>query len=275
MTSPSPTPQPTAAGMPNDRPMNAPPPPDSDSSAPQQRTVTFTMPSLGKVGSEAKNAAMLPVSVARHVLPAKKGLPLYMGLGVLAAADVLAWPVAAGIGLGYAVLRHDGGVLSEPAGSAGTPPGTQAAPQPDGQEDAPGAITARMIMTPDVTCIGANESVQVAAEKMTELGVGSLPVCGTDEKLKGMLTDRDIVVKVLGARKDPAQVKAGELVEGDIVTVAADDTADEILRTMSRHKVRRLPVIDGHVLVGIVSQADVARALPDPEVGDLLEDIST
>ncbi|MGW7330943.1 CBS domain-containing protein [Streptomyces sp. NPDC054840] len=130
-------------------------------------------------------------------------------------------------------------------------------------------------MTPDVTCVGANESVQVAAERMTELGVGSLPVCGADEKLKGMLTDRDIVVKVLGAQKDPAQVKAGELVHGEVVTVGADDTADEILRIMSRHKVRRLPVIDGHVLVGIVSQADVARALPDPEVGDLLEDIST
>ncbi|MFF0201238.1 CBS domain-containing protein [Streptomyces sp. NPDC005017] len=130
-------------------------------------------------------------------------------------------------------------------------------------------------MTPDVTCISATDSVQTAAEKMTDLGVGSLPVCGSDDKLKGMLTDRDIVVEVLGAHKDPSQVKAGELVEGDIVTIAADDDAEEILRTMSRHQVRRLPVIDGHVLVGIVSQADVARALPDRKVGELLEDIST
>ncbi|MFE7779416.1 CBS domain-containing protein [Streptomyces sp. NPDC057445] len=135
--------------------------------------------------------------------------------------------------------------------------------------------TAREIMTPDTTCIGADDSVLAAAKKMTELGVGALPICGTDEKLKGMLTDRDIVVKVLGEGKDPAQVKAGELAQGEAVTIGADDDAEEILRTMSRRKVRRLPVIDGHTLVGIVAQADVARALPDPNVGDLLEALST
>lgn len=111
------------------------------------------------------------------------------------------------------------------------------------------------------TCIGAQETVLEAAKKMTQLGVGALPICGTDEKLKGMLTDRDIVVKVLGAGKDPGQVKA-------------DDDAAEILRTMSEHQVRRLPVIDGHTLVGIVGLADVARALPDAKVGDLLQTIS-
>ncbi|MEU2494236.1 CBS domain-containing protein [Streptomyces sp. NPDC007883] len=134
--------------------------------------------------------------------------------------------------------------------------------------------TAREIMTPDATCIGANESVLDAAKRMTDLGVGALPICGTDERLKGMLTDRDIVVKVLGAGKDPAQVKAGELAQGEAVTIGADDDAEEILRTMTELKVRRLPVIDGHTLVGIVAQADVARALPDPKVGDLLEAIS-
>ncbi|MGY5124280.1 CBS domain-containing protein [Streptomyces nigrescens] len=130
-------------------------------------------------------------------------------------------------------------------------------------------------MTPDATCIGSNETALDATQKMTELGVGALPICGTNKKLKGMLTDRDIVVKVLGAGKDPAQVKAGDLAQGKAVTIGADEEAESILRTMSRHKVRRLPVIDGHTLVGIVAQADVARALPDPKVGDLLEAIST
>uniref|UniRef100_A0AAU2VD23 CBS domain-containing protein n=1 Tax=Streptomyces sp. NBC_00003 TaxID=2903608 RepID=A0AAU2VD23_9ACTN len=134
---------------------------------------------------------------------------------------------------------------------------------------------AREIMTAGAQCIGANETVLDAARKMTELGVGALPICGTDERLKGMLTDRDIVVKVLGAGKDPADVKAGDLAQGEAVTIGADDDADEILRTMSEHKVRRLPVIDGHTLVGIVAQADVARALPDPKVGDLLQALST
>ncbi|MEW2418187.1 CBS domain-containing protein [Streptomyces sp. NPDC046866] len=135
--------------------------------------------------------------------------------------------------------------------------------------------TAREIMTEGAECIGAEETVLDAAKKMTQLGVGALPICGTDDKLKGMLTDRDIVVKVLGVGKDPATVKAGELAQGEAVTIGADDDAGEILRTMAEHKVRRLPVIDGHRLVGMVAQADVARALPDPQVGDLLQALST
>ncbi|MET9573877.1 CBS domain-containing protein [Streptomyces virginiae] len=134
--------------------------------------------------------------------------------------------------------------------------------------------TAREIMTADATCIGAQETVLEAAKKMTQLKVGALPICGTDEKLKGMLTDRDIVVKVLGAGKDPGAVKAGDLAQGEAVTIGADDDAAEILRTMSEHQVRRLPVIDGHTLVGIVALADVARALPEAKVGDLLQTIS-
>ncbi|MFD3330671.1 CBS domain-containing protein [Streptomyces sp. NPDC058701] len=134
--------------------------------------------------------------------------------------------------------------------------------------------TARDIMTEDAECIGAQETVLEAAKKMTQMGVGALPICGEGDKLKGMLTDRDIVVKVLGAGKDPGQVKAGELAQGEVVTIGADDDAAEILATMSEHQVRRLPVIDGHRLVGIVAQADVARALPDPQVADLLQALS-
>lgn len=135
--------------------------------------------------------------------------------------------------------------------------------------------TARDIMTPEPECIDSDSTVLEAAEKMARLDVGALPICGPDHKLKGMLTDRDIVTKVLAAGKDPAQCKAGELAQGEAVTIGADDDAQEILHTMAQHKVRRLPVIDGHDLVGIVAQADVARALPDPKVGDLLEAISS
>ncbi|MFJ8085378.1 CBS domain-containing protein [Streptomyces sp. NPDC096205] len=134
---------------------------------------------------------------------------------------------------------------------------------------------AREIMTEGAECVGAEDTVLDAARKMADLGVGALPICGTDDRLKGVLTDRDIIVKVLGAGKDPAQVKAGDLAQGEAVTIGADDDADEILRTMASHKVRRLPVIDGHRLVGIVALADVARALPDRAVGDLLEVISS
>ncbi|WP_405827333.1 MULTISPECIES: CBS domain-containing protein [unclassified Streptomyces] len=135
--------------------------------------------------------------------------------------------------------------------------------------------TARDIMTPEPECIDAESTVLEAAQKLARLDVGALPICGTDHKLKGMLTDRDIVIKVLAAGKDPATCKAGELAQGEAVTIGADDDASEILHTMTEHHVRRLPVIDGHDLVGIVAQADVARALPDPQVGDLLEAISS
>ncbi|SCE74233.1 CBS domain-containing protein [Micromonospora purpureochromogenes] len=134
--------------------------------------------------------------------------------------------------------------------------------------------TARDIMTSDVTCVREQDDLRAAAKRMAELGVGSLPICGDDNKLKGMLTDRDIVVKVLAQGKDPANVTAGELAQGEAVTIGADDDAAEILRTMGQHKVRRLPVIDGHQLVGIVAVADVARSLPERPVGDLIEAIS-
>ena len=134
--------------------------------------------------------------------------------------------------------------------------------------------TAREIMTSDVTCIGEKESLADAAHKMAELGVGSLPICGDDNRLKGMLTDRDIVVKALAKGRNAAEVTAGELGAGKPVTIGADDDAAEILRTMSEHKVRRLPVIDGHRLVGIVAVADVARALSDRPVGDLIDALS-
>jgi CBS domain-containing protein len=134
--------------------------------------------------------------------------------------------------------------------------------------------TAREIMTPDATCVGEKETLADAARKMSELGVGSLPICGEDNRLKGMLTDRDIVVKALAQGRDPSSCTVGEFAQGKPVTIGADDDTTEILRTMSEHKVRRLPVIDGHQLVGIVAVADVARALPDRPVGDLIDAIS-
>src|SRR5215217_6479365 len=109
---------------------------------------------------------------------------------------------------------------------------------------------ARDIMTSDCQCIGENETVLDAAKRLAELNVGSMPICGEDDRLKGMLTDRDIVVKVLAQGKDPASTKAGELGVGDgkTVTIGADDSVEEALETMSKHQVRRLPVIDGHDL---------------------------
>ncbi len=136
------------------------------------------------------------------------------------------------------------------------------------------AKTARDVMTPGAECVGENDTVATAAERMASLDVGALPICGEDDRLKGMVTDRDIVLKVVARGQDPQQVTVGSLAEGEVVTIGADDSLDEARRTMERHQVRRLPVIDGHRLVGIVSQADLARSLADEDTGKLVESIS-
>lgn len=137
------------------------------------------------------------------------------------------------------------------------------------------AKNARDIMTPDCHCIGESDTVLDAAERLAELDVGAMPICGQDDRLKGMVTDRDIVVKVIAQGKNPASTPVSDLAtQGEVVTIGADDPIDEVLRTMIEHKVRRLPVIDGHECVGIISQADVATNLEEAQVGDLVEAIS-
>jgi CBS domain-containing protein len=134
--------------------------------------------------------------------------------------------------------------------------------------------TARDIMTGGAECVSENETLEAAARKMKELDVGSLPICGEDNRLKGMLTDRDIVVKCLAEGGDPRTATAGEFGEGKPVTIGAGDSIEEAIRTMQDHQVRRLPVIDGHTLIGVVSQADIARNYPEDRVGELVAFIS-
>jgi CBS domain-containing protein len=134
---------------------------------------------------------------------------------------------------------------------------------------------ARDIMTPECNCVGENDTVADAAKRLAELDVGAMPICGEDDRLKGMITDRDIVVKVLAQGKDPASTKVGDLANQDeVVTIGADDSIEEALHTMAEHKVRRLPVIDGRECVGVISQADLATHIDEERVGDLVEAIS-
>ena len=134
---------------------------------------------------------------------------------------------------------------------------------------------ARDIMTGNAECVSVNDTLADAARKLRDLDVGAMPICGDDNRLKGMLTDRDIVVKCIAEGGDPSATKVSELAEGKPVTIGADDSVEEALRTMKEHGVRRLPVIDGHDLIGIVSQADLARNVDEEKVGDLVEAISS
>lgn len=123
--------------------------------------------------------------------------------------------------------------------------------------------TARDIMNAGVTCVGEHETLTAAAQYMREHDIGALPICGDDDRLHGMLTDRDIVIKGLAAGLDPNTATAGELARDSIYYVDANASIQEMLNVMEEHQVRRVPVISEHRLVGIVTEADIARHLPE------------
>ncbi|SFK20206.1 CBS domain-containing protein [Streptomyces pini] len=132
--------------------------------------------------------------------------------------------------------------------------------------------TARDIMHTGAECVGEHETLDAAARRMRDLDVGALPICGDDDKLHGIITDRDIVVKCLAAGGDPTRTTAGELAQGRTFTVTADTGVEKVLDTMEKHQIRRVPIIDEEKrLVGMVSEADLARNLPETEVGRFVE----
>ncbi len=138
------------------------------------------------------------------------------------------------------------------------------------------ARTVREAMHQGCECIGENQSLSDAARRMEELDVGVMPICGDDDRLKGMLTDRDIVVKVLAHDMDPAAKRAGDLAQGRPVTVAADAPLDEALSLMREHAVKRLPVLDeNRRLCGIITEADIATHMPEERTGELVGAIAS
>ncbi|GAA3982999.1 hypoxic response protein Hrp1 [Actinomadura viridis] len=133
--------------------------------------------------------------------------------------------------------------------------------------------TARDIMHRGVECIGENESLFTASQKMRDLGVGALPICGEDDRLHGIVTDRDIVLRCVAEGRDPAQVKAGAFASEDLHFVTAEEDTDTVVRTMARYQIRRVPVIDQKRLVGMISEADVARNLPEEKIAEFVESV--
>ncbi|MFI0216186.1 CBS domain-containing protein [Streptomyces lydicus] len=133
-----------------------------------------------------------------------------------------------------------------------------------------GKLQARDIMTGGVRCVGAHESLQDAARMMRDLDVGALPICGDNNKLMGMITDRDIVVTCCAEGVDPATVQAGSL-GGELHWIDAEADAGEVLETMENHHIKRLPVIDvknGHRLVGMITEANLAKNLSDRQIAE-------
>jgi CBS domain-containing protein len=123
-------------------------------------------------------------------------------------------------------------------------------------------------------CVPATESLDRAAQMMRDKQVGSLPICGPQDKLIGILTDRDIVVKCIASGKDPAKMTAGDLAQGKAIWVSAEATEDEILEVMQTNMIRRVPVIDGKKIVGMISEADLAQHLSDKKLAQFVSTIT-
>ena len=116
------------------------------------------------------------------------------------------------------------------------------------------------LMNPSVITIEPGSSASLAARLISRHNVGSLPVCGEDRRLRGVVTDRDIVLRCIAAEEDPAQTLVRDIMTRSCATVAPGDDCREATRLMSLHQVRRLPVVEGGKLVGVISLGDVARS---------------
>ena len=137
------------------------------------------------------------------------------------------------------------------------------------------AKSVRDAMTEDPRSIGASASVVEAARLMREQHIGSLPVT-EDERLVGMITDRDITTRVVAEGADATRTSVEDVYSRDLISVEPDRGLEEALQLMARHQVRRLPVVENGSLVGIVAQADIALTLRENETktGELVEAIS-
>ncbi|MFH8569470.1 CBS domain-containing protein [Streptomyces sp. NPDC017993] len=131
-------------------------------------------------------------------------------------------------------------------------------------------LRARDIMTDGVQCVGAHETLFDAAKMMRDLKVGALPICGDNNKLMGLITDRDIIIKCVAEGIDPSTVQAGTL-DGELHWIDAEADAAEVLQTMESHQIKRLPVIDvgsGHRLIGMITEANLAKNLSDEQIAE-------
>jgi len=132
----------------------------------------------------------------------------------------------------------------------------------------------REAMTDRPRCVTPDTPIRQVAEVMEADDIGAVPVL-EGERLAGMVTDRDIVIRAIARGKDPNGMPVREIFSPDAVTVGPDDDLSSALALMAEHQVRRLPVVDQEDrLVGIVSQADVALEAKEKDVGRMVGDIS-
>jgi len=133
--------------------------------------------------------------------------------------------------------------------------------------------TAGDIMHRGAQWIPAHETLDRAAQLMRELNVGALPISDQNERLCGILTDRDIVVGCVAMGHDPAKVTAGEMAHGTPRWIEVSADVGDVLREMQGHQIRRLPVIENKRLVGMISEADLAQHLTEDQIADFAHSV--
>jgi CBS domain-containing protein len=137
-----------------------------------------------------------------------------------------------------------------------------------------GGTKVREVMTDNPRCVTPETLVSEAARLMKSEDVGSLPIL-EGEKVTGVITDRDIVIRAVAEEKDPRGMPVREVASRELVTIRPDEDLSEALKLMASYQVRRLPVVDeDNTLVGVLAQADIAMEGKEKDFAHMVEDIS-
>ena len=134
---------------------------------------------------------------------------------------------------------------------------------------------ARDVMTANPACCTPDTTLDQVAKMMVQNDCGEIPIIDLNDRPVGVVTDRDIVCRVVADGKNPMAHTAESCMSQPVVTVSADDPVERVVSTMEKHQIRRVPVVDERgCCAGIIAQADLAWAEPLPEVGELVREVS-
>ena len=132
------------------------------------------------------------------------------------------------------------------------------------------------LMTDQVVTVSQDEAVTTAARLLKRHNVGALPVCDGNGKLRGIITDRDIVLRCIAAGEDPRETRISEIMSRSVITASSEDPIDKAARLMSEDQIRRLPIMDNGKVVGMIALGDMARSCTcEMEAANVLSDISS
>jgi CBS domain-containing protein len=137
------------------------------------------------------------------------------------------------------------------------------------------AKRARDLMTADPVCCPQQMTVDDVAKLMAQHNCGEIPVVDPQDRIVGVVTDRDIVCRVVAEGKNPMAHTAESCMSGPVVTVRDDAPMQDVVATMERHQIRRVPVVDGRdACIGIISQADISSTADAKDVAELVREVS-